>query len=138
MSRGLPTIVDRLADYDRLLEVGIGNRTAIAAELADRGVAVIATDVVDRSVPEGVSFRREDVTDPRGSLQTEVEAIYALRLVPELQRPAARMAESLDVPLYYTTLGGDPAVLASEPLPVESGSLFRHRPGQHRSITRND
>ena len=38
-------LIDTLERYDRLLEVGIGNRPGVARELAARGCAVLAIDI---------------------------------------------------------------------------------------------
>jgi len=44
-------IVDRLARFDRVVEVGVGRRPDVASALADRGVRVTATDITPREVP---------------------------------------------------------------------------------------
>jgi len=44
-SPGHDDLVDALERYDRLLEVGVGNRLDVARELAARGCAVLAIDV---------------------------------------------------------------------------------------------
>lgn len=124
----LPTLPDVLGRHDRLLEVGVGRRTDVAATLADRGVAVTAIDVEPRSVPDGVDFAIEDVTDPDPARYADVDAIYALRLPPELQRPAETVAADASVPLYFTTLGGDPAVIDAVARSVRSGTLFVREP----------
>lgn len=115
-----------LAAHDRLVEVGIGHRTDLARALAERGCAVTATDVVPREVPPDVKFVVEDLLDPDMGHYADAEAIYALRLPPELQRPAAALADRLGVPLYFTTLGGDPAVVEHEVRTVQSGTLYVH------------
>jgi hypothetical protein len=128
VSHSTPTILDVLAAHDRLVEVGIGHRTDLAAALTERGCAVTATDVVPREVPAGVGFVVEDLLDPEMGHYADAEAIYALRLPPELQRPAAALADRLGLPLYFTTLGGDPAVVEHEPRTVQSGTLYVHGP----------
>ncbi len=125
-----PSVIDVLGGYDRLVEVGIGSRTDVAAALADRGVSVLATDVVERSVPENVSFARDDVTDPTLSHYADAEAIYALRLPPDLQPAVATVAARVDIPLYFTTLGGDPPVIETSLQAVRSGTLYEHRPNR--------
>lgn len=107
-----PSLVERLSDRRRLLEVGIGARTEVAAGLAAAGHDVRATDVVDVDVPAGVRFRREDVTrvETPDSFH-EVDVVYALRCPPELHRPVRDLATALGVPFVFTTLGHDqPAV----------------------------
>ena len=123
-----PPLRTVLGAFDRLVEVGIGERTDVAASLADQGVSVTGTDVRERNVPEGVEFIVDDVTNPDRSVYASAEAIYALRLPPELQGPTAALAASVEVPLYFTTLGGDPVVIEAEPQTIQEGTLFVHRP----------
>ena len=104
-------LVERLAGYDTLVEVGIGNRPAVAAALADRGCTVTATDVHDREAPASVRFVRDDVTDPHHAVYTDADAVYALNCPPELHRPARAVARRVDADLLFTTLGGDPPLV---------------------------
>lgn len=108
-------LVARLAVNERLLEVGVGRRTDVAAALADAGCDVLAIDidlVVDP--PDGVAFRRADVTAVDPDSLAPRDAVYALNLPPELARPTAELAAAIDAPLLFTTLGFDepPARLA--------------------------
>lgn len=120
-------IVDRLADYDRLLEVGIGDRAEVARALVDSPSvsSVTAVDVHERSVPSGVEFVREDVVEVARSIDRSsspsalpahyrVEAIYGLRLPAELQRPAAAIAAHAGAFLLFTTLGFEEPIIAVE------------------------
>jgi hypothetical protein len=108
-------LVDHLSRYDALVEVGVGRRPDVAAALADAGADVTATDVHERSVPDGVRFVRDDVVersrrDEPGPLY-DVDAVYALNLPPELHRPVSDVADAGDAAFCFTTLGGDqPAV----------------------------
>jgi uncharacterized UPF0146 family protein len=115
-------IVRRLSDFEALVEVGVGNRLAVAAALADAGKAVTATDVHPREVPDGVRFERDDVTDPDPAVYRNAGAIYALNLPPELHRPALDVARNADAAFLFTTLGGDqPAVpVERETIPGET------------------
>ena len=115
-------IVDRLAAFERVVEIGIGHRTEVAAALADAGVAVTATDVSERSVPGAVAFVRDDVTDPTPGVYADADALYALNLPPELHRPAADLARNVDAAFIFTTLGADPPAVpvVREALPGET------------------
>jgi uncharacterized UPF0146 family protein len=102
----------RLADYDRLVEVGIGRRPAVAAALVDAGCAVTATDVFDAPVPDGVDFVRDDVVARRDALDGEgpgdpyrVDAVYGLNLPAELQTPVRDVAHAAGADCLFTTLG---------------------------------
>ncbi|PSP83379.1 hypothetical protein BRC83_07205 [Halobacteriales archaeon QS_1_68_17] len=115
----------RLRRFDRLVEVGIGRRTDLAAALADAGATVVATDLRERPVPPGVTFVRDDVTDPDPSVYAGADAVYALNLPPELHRPARDAALAADAAFLFTTLGAEPPAVpaASETLPGET--LYR-------------
>jgi len=114
-----PLIVRRLRDADRLLEVGIGDRTGVAAGLVAAGADVRATDVYPVSVPDGVRFRVEDVTTvEEPDAFHRVDTIYALNCPPELHRPIQKLAARVGAEFRFTTLGFD------EPsIPVRRESL---------------
>ncbi|QKY20194.1 hypothetical protein B4589_007300 [Halolamina sp. CBA1230] len=110
-----PLIVRRLRDADRLLEVGIGDRTGVAASLVADSVDVRATDVRPVPVPEGVRFRVEDVTtvDEPDAFH-RVDAIYALNCPPELHRPIRDLAQAVGATFRFTTLGYDEPAITVE------------------------
>lgn len=116
--------MDVLAGFDRLVEVGVGRRPNLAVSLVERGVSVVATDVVARSVPDGVEFVVDDVTDPDPDVYVDADAVYARNLPPELQRPALEAAGIAGAPLYFTTLGGDPSVVEAERRSLSTGTVF--------------
>ncbi len=120
-------LCDRLDGADRAVEIGVGRRPEVAAGLAARGVAVTATDLWERSVPEEVRFVRDDVTDPRRAVYAGADVLYARNLPPELQRPTVELARVVEAACLFTTLGGDPAVVPArrEQLPAET--LYRAR-----------
>ena len=117
-------LVDRLARYDDLVEVGVGSRPGVAAALADRGRTVTATDVHERDVPAGVRFVRDDVTDPDPAVYREADAVYALNCPPELQRPLLAAARAAAADCLFTTLGTDPAVVDAAPETLPGATLF--------------
>jgi len=116
--------VSRLSDCERVVEIGIGRRTALARDLAAAGVAVTATDVLERPVPPAVRFVVDDVTDPDRSVYAGADALYARNLPPELQRPALSLARTVGAPLLFTTLGGDPVVVPVSREGVPGGTLY--------------
>jgi uncharacterized UPF0146 family protein len=117
-------LVDRLATYDTLVEVGIGNRPAVAGALTDRDHTVTATDVHDREVPASVRFVRDDVTEPDPAVYTDADAVYALNLPPELHRPTRAVARRVDADFLFTTLGGDPPVIPVDRETLPGETLF--------------
>ena len=118
-------LVDHLARFERPIEVGLGRRPDVAAALAGRGCAVTATDIHDRSTPDGVTFVRDDVTDPTLEHYTGGDVVYALNCPPELQRPTRDLARRIGVPFYFTTLGTDPATVPATPTTLADATLFR-------------
>lgn len=117
-----PLLVRRLTDAESLLEVGIGERTGVAAALTRAGADVRATDVRPVDVPEGVRFRVEDVTTTEPDQFYRVETVYALNCPPELHRPIRDLAEKVGATFCFTTLGHDqPAI------PVERETLTAER-----------
>lgn len=114
-----------LAPGDRVVEVGVGRRPDVAAELAADGYDVVATDVVDRETLAGVTFRRDDVTDPDPSVYEGAALVYALRCPPELQGPLVDIARSVGAACAFTTLGTDPATVPVERETVGRETLYR-------------
>ena len=123
-------LADRLAEYTAVVEIGVGRRPDLAAALAADGTAVTATDVEPRETPPDVTFVRDDVTDPTVSIYADAEALVARNLPPELQRPAADLADRVDADFLFTTLGGDPATVPvrRETLPGETLFVYRGIP----------
>ena len=120
-------LADRLSAFETLVEVGIGNRTDVAAALADAGRSVTATDVHPREVPAGVAFVADDVTDPDPEVYADADAVYALNLPPELHRPARDCARRADAALLFTTLGGDQPAIPVERETLPGETLYRVR-----------
>ncbi len=117
-------LLDRLSGYERVVEVGVGRRHEVAAALVEADVAVTATDVHDRSVPDGIEFVLDDVVDPTLSVYADADAIYALNLPPELHRPTAAVADAVEADFLFTTLGGDQPEVPVEREPLSTQPLF--------------
>ena len=117
-------VVSRLADFDRVVEIGVGHRSAVARELAARGIEVTVTDIHDRQPPEGVHFVRDDVTDPTRSVYAGADALYALNLPPELHGAVSRLADRVDSAFLFTTLGGDPPTVPVNRETVPGETIF--------------
>ena len=128
-------LVGRFSEYASAVEVGIGHRPDVAAGLADAGVSVTATDVVDRDVPAEVSFVRDDIVvaserDHPGEAY-EAAVLYGLNLPPELHRPALDVARAVDGDFLFTTLGYDaPAVPCETASLPEGETLYVARGGE--------
>ena len=136
LSQSRAAIAERLSEYDAVLEVGIGRRPGVATALVARGLRVVAVDVEQRPVPEGVRFVRDDVVEiaERASddgasqstlpAQYRVDAVYALNLPPELHRPTLTLAEAVDAAFVFTTLGGDPAIVPAKVETIGRETLY--------------
>jgi len=117
-------MIDYLDTYERVVEVGIGRRTDLARALAKQGVSVTATDVYERTVPDGVAFVRDDVVDPEPVVYADADAIYARNLPPELHRPTLEVARDVDADFVFTTLGGDQPAVPVERKTIETGTVY--------------
>lgn len=111
-------LVDRLAEFDTAVEVGIGRNTDVATALAATGVSVTATDIYHREVPGAVTFVFDDITDPSHIHYADADVLYALNLPPELHAPTEALARDVQARFLFTTLGGDPPTI-----PVRRESL---------------
>lgn len=126
-------LVDRLRQFERVLEVGIGPRPDLAAALADAGVDVLAIDIDPVSTPAGVTFRQADVGTLTPTAVGHRDAVVARRLPPELHRPTARLAASLDAELLFTTLGGEFPAVEVEVVTIDGGTIYR-RPAESDTV----
>ena len=122
------TLANHLERYGHVVEIGIGRRSAVAAELVDRGVAVTATDIVERQTPAGVSFHRDDVTDPDCAVYDGADALFAQNLPGELHAPVTRLARTVDAACLFTTLGGEQPLVDVERETLPRETLFVVRP----------
>ena len=117
-------LVSRLSAADSVVEVGVGNRPGVAGALVARDVDVTATDVRERTVPDAVAFVRDDVTEPTLSVYEGADIVFARNLPPELQRPLRRVAREVGAACWFTTLGGDPAVVPADPEQLAGGVVL--------------
>lgn len=113
-----------LTAYDRLLEVGIGERTDLARRLADAGCDVVAIDIAPVCTPPGVTTITADVTEFDVVSLGPFDAVYAQRLPPELHRPTAIAADRVDADLYFTTLGGEFPTVEVTTITTEEGTVY--------------
>ncbi len=119
-------LVDRLASVDSVVEVGIGNHPDVAGALAERGVDVTATDIVEREAPDGVRFVVDDILDPDQSVYAGCDIVFARNLPPELHRPTLTVADDVDAAFWFTTLGGDQPTVAVDREQLPGGeTLYR-------------
>ena len=119
-------LVDRLASVDSVVEVGIGNHPDIAGRLVEQGVDVTATDIVERAVPEAVTFVVDDVLGPDQSVYAGCDIVFARNLPPELHRPTLAVANAVGAAFWFTTLGGDQPTVAVEREQLPGGeTLYR-------------
>ncbi|EMA61398.1 UPF0146 family protein [Halorubrum lipolyticum] len=143
-------LVDELAEYGHLVEVGVGDRPAVARALAERGRRVVAVDIdpgeralaaaretADEGVEGSLRVRRGDVLAlAKGAGEGEiaplvdadgggaVDAVYACNLPAELQRPTVVLADRLDAACAFTTLGFEEPVVPVRRRSVGGSSLY--------------
>lgn len=126
MTDARAALVDRLRRYHRLVEVGVGRRPGVAERLVELGCDVTATDVVSRPTPPGVTFVRDDVTDPDREVYAAADAVYARNLPPDLHRPTRAVARESGADFLFTTLGADqPAIPVAREMLAGGETLYR-------------
>ncbi len=127
-------VVEQLKKYRKLLEIGIGNRPAVAAALAAEGRTIRAIDIAtpSKALPEEVAFEQRSVHDlvtdasNRGPAQTyHVNAVYAFNLPAELQSATVQVATAADADCLFTTLGFESPVIDVTSLTVGEATLYR-------------
>jgi len=120
----LDALVARFAEFDAVVEVGIGRRTVVADALAEAETDVVTTDRLKRPVPDPVRFVVDDVTDPDSSVYAGADLVYALNLPPELHQPTLSVACEADAAFMFTTLGTDQPLVPVEREPLAAETLF--------------
>ncbi|MCS7121225.1 MAG: UPF0146 family protein [Archaeoglobaceae archaeon] len=102
----------QLAEYialrwKKVAEIGIGNYFEVAKKLKEIGIEVLATDVIERKVPNGIKFFVDDVTNPKIEIYRGVELIYSIRPPIELYKPITNLAKRLKVSCIIKPLSGE-------------------------------
>lgn len=121
-------LVSCVSDYDLVVEVGIGDRLDVATACVEAGTDVIAIDIYPGPVGAGIDRVQGDVHRPPIAGDAPIGAIVANNLPAELQRPSGELARWFDVPLYFTTLGGEVPVVPTEIYTVEGDTVYVARP----------
>ena len=153
VSRSRQALADELARYDRLLEIGIGNRPGVARSLAERGRDVVAVDVAlgERALaatdetdeaPLAGSLRAvegdvlalaeragDEAASPDWLTAADVDAVYACHLPAELQRPTVTLADRLDAACLFTTLGFEEPTVPVRRRSVSGTTVYVARDG---------
>ncbi|WP_049984326.1 UPF0146 family protein [Halorubrum sp. BV1] len=140
-------LVEPLSRYDRLIEIGVGDRPEVARRLADRGREVVAVDIDigDRvraaaaesrdgtlRVTQGDVLALADESDRQATpepLSFPADAVYACNLPAELQRPTVDLAERLDAACLFTTLGFEEPTVRVRRRSVGEATLYVAREG---------
>jgi len=122
-SRVLDTLTDRFRRFDRIVEVGIGHQTELAAALVEYST-VTATDIADRQVPADVAFVRDDLTEPDPAVYAGADLVYAINLPTELHRPLFDLVTDEPAVGAFTTFGTEGAAVPTEPEDVGGETLY--------------
>lgn len=116
-------LVKRFREYDQIVEVGVGERPDVATALAEYA-EVTVTDLSNRTVPDGLSFVRDDVTDPDPSAYAGADLVYSVNLPPELHRPLVSLAEEVDADCAFTTFGTEGPVIPAQAERIGGDTLY--------------
>ncbi|MCS7119002.1 MAG: UPF0146 family protein [Archaeoglobaceae archaeon] len=99
-------IADFIAErYRKVAEIGIGRNTTIAELLRERGVKVIATDIMP--VTKSFEFYIDDILNPRIEIYNGVELVYSIRPPPELFSAIRGLAKMINADCLIKPLYGD-------------------------------
>lgn len=71
------------------------------------GCQLIATDVREVTVPEGVEFFRDDIFDPDLNIYRGADLIYSLRAPPELYSPLRTVSRKTKADLLLKPLSSE-------------------------------
>lgn len=103
----------RLSEYifekycRKVVEVGIGNFSAVAELLASRNFYVVATDIVKRQVPENVEFYVDDIRNPELKIYEGASLVYSIRPPPEIVNDIVKVAKIIGADCIIKPLYGD-------------------------------
>jgi Uncharacterized protein conserved in archaea len=113
-------VLERLTQFDQLLEVGIGARPEVATALAAAGQTVQAIDINERpaELSETVKFSQQSIHELADAADQDrtppryyVDVVYAFNLPAELQSATARFASAVAADCLFTTLGFESPVI---------------------------
>ncbi len=88
-------IAENYPNAKKIIEVGIGKTSYTMDKLKEflSQTTLIATDSRKVSVPKGIKFKLDDITNPDMSIYQNADLIYSLRIPPELYPPIFELAE---------------------------------------------
>jgi len=91
--------------YRSVVEVGIGRNITAAQIVHAAGVHIRCTDIRDPGVPAWLSFRTDDIFQPKHGLYEGAEVIYAIRPAIEMVPPLIALARAINCDLLVYHLG---------------------------------
>lgn len=102
----------RLSEYisekyrGKVVEVGIGNFSAVAELLAANNFYVVATDIVKRQV-ENIEFHVDDIRNPELKIYEGASLVYSIRPPPEIVGDIVKVAKMVGADCIIKPLYGD-------------------------------
>jgi uncharacterized UPF0146 family protein len=91
--------------YASPVEVGVGRNPGAAETIRAAGIPVRCTDVKALDLPEGITFRIDDVFEPDLPFYAGADVIYAIRPAIEMVPSLIALAERLGCDLLVYHLG---------------------------------
>ncbi len=91
----------------KVVEIGIGRYHCVAKKLAEIGFEVVATDLKELDVPEGVKFYVDDVTNPDLNIYRGARLVYSLRPPPELHDSILQVAKKVGADCMIRPFGNE-------------------------------
>ena len=91
--------------YRHPVEIGVGNNPEAAALINAAGIPVLCTDIKTVSLPQGITFIRDDIFAPDAAVYAGTDVLYSIRPAGEMIPPMIDLARALDCDLLVCHLG---------------------------------
>lgn len=90
-------ISENYKEAEKIVEIGVGRTDQVIKKLKKDlpDCKLIATDIRSVSVPEGVEFRKDNVTEPKLEIYQNSDLIFSIRAPPELYTPLLKLTKEV-------------------------------------------
>lgn len=110
--------------YRSAVEAGVGTNLHAASLLFRAGILQRCTDIILPDIYFTIPFEWDDLMNPRLSLYTDCECIYAIRPVEEMVPALIRIAGIVHADLFIYHLGFEGT---NRPAPVSDSKIPLHQ-----------
>ena len=110
---------------EKIVEVGVGRVTRVLEELSRKmpETELIATDIREVTVPDGVKFVRDDIMDPKMEVYESAALVYSMRPPAEFYPLLSKIGEKTGSDLMVNPVSSEESPLWGNPINY-SGVFF--------------